>query len=56
MKRSLRELQCTRLIRLPSEGIAQNALRAMKLASMTALNFSSLQPCQQTPNGFFAPK
>ena len=26
---------CTRLIRLPSEGIADNALRAMKLASLT---------------------
>jgi hypothetical protein len=43
-------------IRLPSEGIADNALRAMKLAAITALNLSSLQLCQQTPSGFFAPK
>jgi hypothetical protein len=27
----------------------------LKLASLTALNLFSLQPCQQTPNGYFAP-
>ncbi len=53
---SLRETQCTELPPIPMERIAENALRAMRLASMTALNLFSLQPCQQTPSGFFAPK